>query len=116
MGKTYYTPEEMYQELQTCHGGIGNHAEVFNRFWDMGEDKTFGAWGRDHYQCGNNLFCTEYGHSNNIDGKEHVFYFYSDNSDTIEDDKVYNDADEAFEDSIDFDFINAVLKNTSEEN
>ena len=69
---------------------------------------TFGEWGTDHYQCGDNLFCFEVNHSNTVDGKEHVFYFYDDNSDTIEDDKIYGSVDEAFEAGIDYDFLNAI--------
>jgi hypothetical protein len=41
-------------------------------------------------------------------GKEHIFKFYDDNSDTIEDDKIYGSADEAFEAGIDYDFLKAI--------
>lgn len=92
--------QEMYDTLQACHGGKGDHDEVFRTLYQMSiedEASTFGLWGRDHYQCGHgNMFCTEYSHTNTVTGKEHVFRFKSDNSDTIQNDRVYEDAEEAF--------------------
>jgi hypothetical protein len=106
--------QEMYNMLQACHGGKGNHDEVFQTLYQMcieDEASTFGLWSRDHYQCGHgDMFCTEYSHTNNVDGKEHVFGFYSNNSDTIETDKVFLNAEEAFESTIDYDFLNAIAK------
>lgn len=106
--------QEMYNLLQACHGGNGDHDEIFQTLYQMSiedEASTFGLWGRDHYQCGHgNMFCIEYSHSNNVDGKEHVFRFYSDNSDTIKNDEVYANAEEAIDSTLDYDFLNALAK------
>ena len=92
--------QEMYDMLQACHGGKGDHNEVFQTLLQMSvedEASTFGIWGADYYQCGHgDMFCYAYCHTNTVDGKEHVFRFYSDNSDTIKNDQAYDDAEEAF--------------------
>lgn len=105
--------QEMYDMLQACHGDYKKAFAVAQELVDLswkGTDadsaKTFGEWGMDHYQCGDNLFCLEVSHSNNVTCKEHVFKFYDDDSDTVEDDKIYGSEDEAFEASIDYDFLN----------
>jgi hypothetical protein len=113
--------QEMYAAIQACHGGNywededGDEwgyeelmAEIFATEDAEGPEATFGSWSCDTYQCGNNLFCNEYTHNNSVDGKTHVLYFYEDESDTIEEDKVFDSEEKAFNSTIDYDFLNAL--------
>ena len=105
--------QEMYDLLQQCHGGGENlkgftHEKYIEKLMDMSEEETFGTWYWDCYQCGDNLFCSEYTHNNKVDGKTYVFYFYDDDSDTIEDDEVFDSEEEAFDSTIDYGFLNAL--------
>jgi hypothetical protein len=108
----FMSPQEMYDYIQSFHGGQGeyDYEDVMEEIMNMSEEETFGEWWDDYYQCGNNLFCAEYIHNNNVDGKTHVFSFYSDGSDTKEDDKVFGSADEALESTIDYDFLNKIAE------
>ena len=92
---------EMYDALRSYHG-TDNYKKLTKYLFSLDEKDAFGNWRWDTYQCGNNRFCDEYTHENTVIGKTYVFYFYSDHSDTIKDDKIYNCIDSSFYDSLIF--------------
>lgn len=108
--KKFNSYQEMYDFVQSYHGGKGDPLKLLQMFEQMEEEETFGWWDYDGYQCGNDLSCDELTHYNNVDGKTHVFYFYSDGSDTVKDDKVFADTEDALDATVDYDFLDDIAK------
>lgn len=97
--------QEIYNELQACHGGKGDYNKLLNKLEQLEVNEGYGVWQADIFQNGpGNSFMCEILHFNYIERKIFVFRFCTNNTDTIEDDEVWNECTDFH---IDFDAMAA---------
>ena len=87
--ETFNSVEEVYKVLRDLHGTVTGNGTAPLKLIPKFEH-LFDAINSDCYQCGDNEFCTVLYLYVAEEDKTHEFKYYTDGTDTIEDDEVFN--------------------------